>query len=315
MARIICVQKLFSKFLDNHLIQYAQPVVDTRTYKVLFFEVLSRAIFNGTIYEPRHFMENISDEEKFEMAHKIIEKIVLFQQKFTTQSFSINVSHYDLNHGLIDILDGMAREKLIDPTRLIIEMVETSILDDYVRNKMKLLKTTHGYRFALDDFGAKYSNMQQIYTSNGLFEIIKIDGSLINNIEHDLKIQQSLKKLIEIIHIFDKKAVVEYVSSCTILKIAQDMGADYVQGYVFGVPSPMEDYEQRLYQGSILPCQIDFSSSLACAIGNAQKNCRLKDYHLGAKIKKAVEQGQTIQNYCEKHTGAILQGLDLCVGK
>lgn len=309
------MQKLFSKFLDSHLIQYAQPVVDAKNYKVLFFEVLSRATLDNNIYEPRHFMDNISDEEKFEMAHKIIEKIVVFQKKLPTQSFSINVSHYDLNHGLIDILDGMAREKLIDPKRLIIEMVETSILDDYIRNKMKLLKTSHGYRFALDDFGAKYSNMQQIYTSNGLFEIIKIDGSLISNIEHDLKIQQSLKKLIEIIHIFNKKAVVEYVSSCTILKIAQEMGADYVQGYVFGMPSPMEYYEQKLCQDSVLPCQIDLSSSLACSMGDTQKNCRLKDYHLGEKIKKAAEQGQTIQNYCERHTSVIEQNLDLCIGK
>lgn len=92
-------------------------------------------------------------------------------------------------------------------------------------------------KIAIDDFGSGYSNFERLleYTP----DILKIDGSLIKNIETD----EFSRSLVETIVTFAKKqnieTIAEFVENENIYNILNEIGVDYSQGYFFGKPEKL----------------------------------------------------------------------------
>lgn len=51
---------------------------------------------------------------------------------------------------------------------------------------------------------------------------------------------------------YDKKTVLEFVESPKLISISKQVGADYIQGYVFGMPAPIEQYSHSLEQNKLI---------------------------------------------------------------
>lgn len=267
---------LFSEFVDEHLVQHVHPVVNTKTYRVEFFEILSRVYYKNTLYQPSSFLNEISSSQKHKIAERNIIKAIEFQKQYPNLSFSINISNVDMESGIIRLLRDLAENKMIKPENCIIEVLETNIITNLVKEQMEKLKSDFGYRFALDDFGSGYSNLKQMQYSNGLFEYIKIDGSLAQGIVEDQRKKRSLELMIFTIQDHGKKAIVEHVSNCNSLEIIEQISPDFLQGFVFGLPEPIEKYAERIIDGIILPCNIDKIFNKNCNVCDRHQNCKNK---------------------------------------
>ena len=96
-----------------------------------------------------------------------------------------------------------------------------------------------GVQIAIDDFGTGYSNFERILEFSP--DIIKIDGSLVKNVENDM----FSRNIIETIVLFAKKqnieVVAEFVENESIFNIITEIGVDYSQGYYFGRPEEWND--------------------------------------------------------------------------
>ena len=90
------------------------------------------------------------------------------------------------------------------------------------------------FKIAIDDFGSGYSNFERLLEYSP--DILKIDGSLIKNIETD----EFSRNLVETIVMFAKRqglqTIAEYVENEKIYNILTELGVDYSQGYYFGKP-------------------------------------------------------------------------------
>ena len=99
-----------------------------------------------------------------------------------------------------------------------------------LRQKLRSL----GVKIAIDDFGTGYSNFERLLEYKP--DIIKIDGSLIKNIQTN----RHNRSIVEMIVTFAKKqhiqTIAEFVESEEIFHIVQALGIDYSQGYAFGKP-------------------------------------------------------------------------------
>ncbi|HHS92500.1 MAG TPA: EAL domain-containing protein, partial [Campylobacterales bacterium] len=99
---------------------------------------------------------------------------------------------------------------------------------------------SYGIKIALDDFGKGFSNFARIQTYQP--DYIKIDGSLVKNIEHD----NFSKSLIETIVFFAKKqkikTVAEYVENENIYTILTELGVDYSQGHYFSKAALLKEF-------------------------------------------------------------------------
>lgn len=231
-----------SRIMDNHLIHFVHPVIDNKTMRIEFLEVLSRLDYEGEIIGPSEFLNDITINQKYIMAVKALTKIKQFQKIYPTLSFSINISTIEMEEGLIQFLEKLSEDKDIDASRCVIEILETSSIRPLVLKALEKLKEDYGYRFALDDFGAGYSNMKQMFVSNGLFEYIKIDGSLVAEIETSLPKNLALSAMVLAIQANKKKTIVEYITDNNVLEAMCDVGADFLQGFVYCEPMPIEGF-------------------------------------------------------------------------
>lgn len=91
-----------------------------------------------------------------------------------------------------------------------------------------------GCKIAIDDFGSGYSNFEYLVRIQA--DIIKIDGSLIRDIDRN----EGKRAIVSSIVLFTKtlgiQTVAEYVEREELYNIVNEMGIDYSQGFLFGKP-------------------------------------------------------------------------------
>lgn len=93
-----------------------------------------------------------------------------------------------------------------------------------------------GFHVAIDDFGVGYSNLSQLCRLP--FDCLKIDRSLIEDIETDLNARTIVGAAIAMAHGLGHKVVAEGVETEGQLQVIRMLGCDSVQGYLLGRPMP-----------------------------------------------------------------------------
>lgn len=119
--------------------------------------------------------------------------------------------------------------------RMTFEILESEGIESYpevttVVNQLKEL----GCKISIDDFGTGYSNFAHLIRLK--VDFIKIDASLIRNIEHATSSQLLVKAIVKFSGEMGIRTVAEYVHSAPVHKIVSDIGVDYAQGYFIGEP-------------------------------------------------------------------------------
>jgi EAL domain-containing protein (putative c-di-GMP-specific phosphodiesterase class I) len=95
-----------------------------------------------------------------------------------------------------------------------------------------------GCKVALDDFGTGYTSFHQLkYLS---LDVVKIDGIYIRNLKENTENYLFIKTLLDFSKSYGLETVAEFVESGEVAKILMSLGVDYLQGYFFGKPEPMQ---------------------------------------------------------------------------
>lgn len=131
----------------------------------------------------------------------------------------------------------------INPSSLKLEITESALMRDIdeIMKSFRGLKQI-GVKLALDDFGTGYSSFG--YMKDLPLDIIKLDRSLISNILTDEREQMILPSLVSIIHGLALEVVVEGVETKEQYNMLSNYQCDYLQGYLFSRPLPVEQFEQ-----------------------------------------------------------------------
>jgi diguanylate cyclase (GGDEF)-like protein len=97
-----------------------------------------------------------------------------------------------------------------------------------------------GARIAIDDFGTGYSNLSRLRSMP--LDRVKLDPSLIADIETSEKARVIVQAVIQLIKGVDCEIVAEAVETVAQADILRAMGCDTVQGFVFAEPMFEADY-------------------------------------------------------------------------
>jgi len=231
--------QMVQKAIDSYnIISYFQPIVNNQTKKIEKYESLVRLIDEeDKIHSPYHFLEIAKESKYYEQITSMVLTNSFKALHETDMNISINFSSLDIEKSetkktFFKLLEAYKKEA----PRIILELLEDESIHNINNMKQFIKKVkTYGVKIAIDDFGAGYSNFQRVLEYKP--DIIKIDGSLIKNIEKD-KFSQHM---VETIVAFAKKqnilTIAEYVESKAISKIVTTLGVDYSQGYYFGKPN------------------------------------------------------------------------------
>ena len=151
-------------------------------------------------------------------------------------SLSFNLSANDLaDPGLAPALLTAISASGVAASRVQFELTETSVMRDVARSKIVFEQlATAGCSIALDDFGSGYSSFG--YLNQLPLDTIKIDRSFIRQITTSTISREIVAGMLRLGRALGLTCVVEGVETTEELDILRGLGAELIQGYLFGRP-------------------------------------------------------------------------------
>jgi diguanylate cyclase (GGDEF)-like protein/PAS domain S-box-containing protein len=145
---------------------------------------------------------------------------------------SINVSTRQLGESnLAAEFCAILRETGADPSRILIEITETSLMADVETNLRVLRQLSNlGLRVAVDDFGTGYSSLAQL--TRMPVSVLKVDKAFIDGIESNPESRTVVRAIIGLGRSLGLKLVAEGVENEWQLLELRSHGCDYIQGYL-----------------------------------------------------------------------------------
>ena len=137
----------------------------------------------------------------------------------------------------------------VSPSGVVVEVTETALVNDFSQTRRVLGRLRdEGIRVAIDDFGTGYASIA--YLSKFPATELKIDKSLVTKMITDRRMGQLVQSLLRLAHDMDMTATAEGIEDEATLRQLVDMGCDYGQGFLLGVPEPAEDFIARITRQS-----------------------------------------------------------------
>jgi len=149
---------------------------------------------------------------------------------------AINISPIQLQqHDFIENLLALLREFKVKPSQLQLELTETAVMEhiDFGLSQLQLLREA-GFSIAIDDFGTGYSSLS--YLTKLPVNVVKIDRSIINDIEHSLATQSMVRNVIRMSHELGISLVAEGIETKEQHDLLTQMNCNYAQGYLYSKP-------------------------------------------------------------------------------
>lgn len=244
ILRIMKIEKLIKSSLQNnyfYLVYQPQYTLDGK--KLRGFETLLRMNApNGDGFGPADF---IPVAEKSDLILKIDDYVlnramVEFKDIVTKENrdliISINVSAKNIASPEFPskILHLLNRTQF-PAENLEIEITEYCLVQSIeiaIENIRELRKM--GIKVALDDFGTGYTSLS--YLAKMPVNLLKIDKSLIDDIEDNHKILEFVNTVISLGHLMNCEVISEGVENEKQLSLLKSNNCDLIQGYVWGKP-------------------------------------------------------------------------------
>ncbi|MBC8063136.1 MAG: EAL domain-containing protein [Clostridiaceae bacterium] len=235
----------------DEFITYYQPIIHVESMKILSAESLIRWKRENKIIQPIEFIP----------IAKLIGEIVTIDnwmldnacsqckewQKLGLKEFSIsvNTSYKQLIQlNFVEIVMNILNKYSLDPGYLNLEVTEDEAMEDIdiIMTVLSALKS-QGVKISMDDFGTGYSSLS--YINRLPIDTIKIDKSLIINLENNSKNIVIIKSIVVMANSLNIKVVAEGIETEAEFTKLKELQCDYIQGYLIGKPMTADDFQHN----------------------------------------------------------------------
>ena len=236
---LITTKLVLEAISSSRIIPYYQAIVDTATSNILKYECLARLIdINGKVISPLDFIPISKQIKNYDLVTQtIINKSFSVFENLDVE-FSVNVAIDDItNHDMCLFIMNKLKNSPISHN-VTFEILESDAIEDFEKVK-KFIKEVkrYGAKVAIDDFGSGYSNF--FYLTLMQADFIKIDGSLVKNIDTDQNSYIVVENIVNTAKKLGIKTVAEFVHSAAVMEKVKELKIDCAQGYYFSKPSLM----------------------------------------------------------------------------
>jgi diguanylate cyclase (GGDEF)-like protein len=235
---------------NNYFYLVYQPQYTTSEKKLRGFETLIRCRKpDGTIVSPGIF---IPAAEKTNLIMKIDDYVLrrameefkpVLDASNKDLTISINVSAKNIgSENFSERIKKMLEETNFPAKNLEIEITEYSFaesMETTIDNILSLRKL--GVQIALDDFGTGYTSIAQLMKLP--INLLKIDKSLIDDIETSQTMRDMVDSVIYMGHIMNCEVISEGVETECQLELLKKHKCDFIQGFIWGKPQSFADAE------------------------------------------------------------------------
>lgn len=225
-----------------------QPQFTTDDKRLRGFETLIRcrkpdcSIVSPTSFIPAAEKSNlIMKIDDFVLKAAIKEFQPVLENTDSNLVISINVSAKTMcNKDFTKKIKKLIDEIHFPPENLEIEITEYSFAESPETTIANILSLREmGIHIALDDFGTGYTSIKQLMKLP--INLLKIDKSLIDDIETDQNMRDMVDSVIYMGHIMNCEVISEGVEKESQLDILREHKCDFIQGFVWGKPIDFEE--------------------------------------------------------------------------
>jgi diguanylate cyclase (GGDEF)-like protein len=224
---------------EDRLVFAYQPVVDSRSGKVDYYECLLRMVGeDGSIISAGEFMPII---EQLGFIRKIdryvLDRAVSEAAAHPETCLGFNISGLTAtDYAWLRAITSMLKGKPEIARRLVVEITETAALHD-IEETARFVGALRelGCRVALDDFGAGFTSLRHLQALD--VDIIKLDGSFVRNLAQNYDNQILVRHLLSVANGLGLDTVAECVETTREAAILRREGVGYMQGYLFAKPT------------------------------------------------------------------------------
>jgi EAL domain-containing protein (putative c-di-GMP-specific phosphodiesterase class I)/GGDEF domain-containing protein len=257
-----------------------QPIVSMVERRVVGYEALSRGPSNSPLHSPlvlfaaaRQF--GMLTELEMLCRHKAVEG---FSQQELPGRLFLNVSPESLleNQHYPGRTLAMLEAVGMSPQQVVIELTEQAPIDNFEL----LYSALHHYRdmgfsIALDDLGAGYSSLR--LWSELHPEFVKIDRHFIDGIHLDRVKREFVGSILDMAKASSAHIIAEGIELPEELEVLQEMGIDWIQGYLLGRPEAHPPSCHKALLEKLEPCDQRIASepdlqSLLIKVGSVHHN-------------------------------------------
>ena len=243
----ITADELREAIENDRFVLYYQPQVDLKTGVMVGVEALVRwQKEDGGLIYPDEFIPLaeetgvIDDLTSWVIKHAILQSAYC-QQSGMNPRVSVNISAKNITSlSLPDQLIGMLKNNQLDSSVLILEITESSLVDELVTSLDILTRLRmKGFDLSIDDFGTGHSTLTHLHRVP--FTELKIDKSFVMTMDTDDNAAAIVKTCIILGHELKMKVVAEGVESKAVYNMLSELGCDVAQGYYISPPMPSDE--------------------------------------------------------------------------
>jgi EAL domain-containing protein (putative c-di-GMP-specific phosphodiesterase class I) len=233
------MKRLKEVILREEVITLYQPIVDLHDEKPMAYEALSRGNA-GTAFQSADdlFDTAIKNHLLVELDRVCRKKALMFSNRLPAKAKifinTLPATMRDPEFQGKHLIDSLERA-CMNPDRIVIEITEKLVIDNLILFQDAMSYYTDlGMSLAVDDVGSGYSGLETIAKLKPSF--LKIDISLIHDIHTSVVNREMLKAIVALGRGIGAKVIAEGIEIPEELRVIQDIGVDYGQGYLLGRP-------------------------------------------------------------------------------
>lgn len=232
--------EIVEKILDENLLTYYfQPIVSAKDGSIFAYEALMRTKAPAVISPPELLasaarLERLRDVERYTLFN-VLEIVEHSGHKFRGKKVFINsMPGHMISSEDWELFAGKAAG--LDCAGVVIEFTEGDELTDEELAKLKAFLSAHSIEIAIDDFGAGYSNVNNLLRY--MPQYVKIDRMLLTGIGSDPHRQHFVRDITSFTRDNGIMALAEGVETSAELETVINLDSDLIQGYYTARPNP-----------------------------------------------------------------------------
>jgi diguanylate cyclase (GGDEF)-like protein/PAS domain S-box-containing protein len=254
-AKLRFVTRLRKAVESQRWALHYQPILELATGRMQGVEALIRWIEpDGTMVPPGDFIPLAEELGLIEAIGDWVVRELVYQAQAWREldidldiSFNLSPRQFwqpDLAEGILERI----REGGVDPSRVVVEITESSAMNDPDKAQA-ILEDLHagGLRIAIDDFGTGYSSLARIRDMP--VDVLKIDRSFVSGVDVDPQNQSIVSAFIELARGLGVTTLAEGIETEGELAFVLERGCVMGQGFHFSKPVPPEEIIALAYGG------------------------------------------------------------------
>ncbi len=247
IASIDLESRLRRALQNDELFLHYQPQFSGADGSLTGFEALLRWRNGGRLISPAEFIPVAESSGLIvEIGDRVLESACRQIAEWSAQGYDVPSIAVNLSAVQLTATDFPARirELLatydVSPACLEIEITESLLMEDCdsIQKALQEIRAC-GVRIALDDFGTGYASLG--YLHKYPLDLVKIDRSFVGGVPSGDRSENIIRAIVAMARALCMKVVAEGVETADQLSFLEDIGCDFVQGYLTGRPQPVEE--------------------------------------------------------------------------